>query len=113
MAFDLYGSGTPARVLCLEAGAGRWDDVLAHLQHAVARGMHVIRTPLADGRWYHFDFARMLRCDEADPELPAAALAWIDEAGNRFFRPDTGHAELEVSSSNVVGEDEAASIVLQ
>jgi len=118
MAFDsdLYGSGTPARVLCRDPGSGRWEDVhatvLARLQHAVARGSGVARAPLPGGRWHVFDFARMLRFDEADPAARPVALAWIDEGGNHFFPPGTTTgAEIEPSARCEVGEDEAVAVV--
>ncbi|KAL6906280.1 hypothetical protein ACP4OV_003881 [Aristida adscensionis] len=88
---DLFGTGTPARVLCLEPGTDAWADVsasvLAHLQHAVSRGAAAARVLLAGGRWHIFDFYRRLRVDEAAPAARPAALAWFDEAGTPFFPP--------------------------
>ncbi|KAL6642591.1 hypothetical protein ACP70R_020772 [Stipagrostis hirtigluma subsp. patula] len=117
MASDLYGSGTPARVLFLEAGAERWADVpasvLAHLQHAVSRGLHAARAGLPGGRWHLYDFSRMLRYDEADPAAPPAALAWFDEGGNAFFPPGpvTSRAGVEPCAGLAVGEEEAVAVV--
>ncbi|RLN41911.1 uncharacterized protein C2845_PM01G48220 [Panicum miliaceum] len=118
MAFDLdlHGSGTPARVLCRDPASGRWEDVpatvLAFLQHAVAIGTLVARAALPGGRWHVFDFARMLRFDEADPAARPFALAWIDEGGNHFFPPGTtSGAEIEPSARCEVSEDEAVAVV--
>ncbi|PUZ39837.1 hypothetical protein GQ55_9G374400 [Panicum hallii var. hallii] len=115
-ALDLYGSGTPARVLCRDPASGRWEDVpatvLARLQHAVARGSGVARAALPGGRWHVFDFARMLRFDEADPAARPFALTWIDEGGNHLFPPGTtSGAEIEPSARCEVGEDEAVAVV--
>ncbi|CAM0949917.1 unnamed protein product [Alopecurus aequalis] len=115
-AFGVFGSGVPARVLCLEAGTDFWADVsavvLAHLQHAFARGKPLTRLPLGDGRWHVFDFAHMLRYDEAVPGAPnAAPLAWYDEAGNAFFPHDKAHLHVQPSEGFRVDEQEAITIV--
>ena len=115
-AFDFFGSGVPARVLCLEAGVGWWADVsavvLAHLQHAFARGKPLTRLPLGDGHWHVFDFARMLRYDEARPGAPNAAfLAWYDESGAAFFPPGKAHIPVQRSEDFTADEQEAITIV--